>query len=106
MTLLDRDELLEALTELAVRLSAADVTGAIRVVGGAALSIEHFDRGATADVDALFSPADEIRVVAETMARERGWPLRWLNNDVKMYATDYPERARWTPIVRGASRWA
>jgi hypothetical protein len=82
-SLLESTEIRAALHELAQRLHGAAVTASIRVVGGAALAIEYFDRPATRDVDCMLSPADDIKAVAAKIGSERGWPADWLNDKVR-----------------------
>lgn len=48
----------------------------------------HFQcRESTADVDAIFQPASEVRGWSETVAEELGWPADWLNDGAKGYIT-------------------
>jgi hypothetical protein len=101
-SLLESTEIRAALRELAQRLHAAGVTASIRVVGGAALAIEYFDRPATRDVDCMLSPADDIKAVAAEIGSERGWPADWLNDKVITYQTHHNTEADWrTVIVEG-----
>jgi hypothetical protein len=82
---MSRDVVLELLHELAARLRARGVSAGIRLVGGAALAIAYYDRRATFDIDAEFSPAEPVlRVVAE-LAAERNLPPDWLNNNARAY---------------------
>ena len=98
-SLLESEEISAALRELARRLDAAGIAASIRVVGGAALAIEHFDRPATRDVDCLLSPADDIKAVAATLGRERGWPADWLNDKVVMFQSHHDTDADWKTIL-------
>jgi hypothetical protein len=66
----------------------AGIVASIRVVGGAALAIEYFERPATRDVDCLLSPADDIKAVAADLAHAHGWPEDWLNDKVVMCAPE------------------
>lgn len=99
MSLLERDDILDALRELARRLADAGVVARVRIVGGAALAIEYFDRAATNDVDAFISPAADVNAAAAEVAQGRGWPEDWLNNKVVMFMSRHDERATWKPIV-------
>ena len=97
--LLERDEILDVLTDLARRLAADGVEGRVRVLGGAAVAIEHRDRAATRDVDALYFPAPEIDAAAAVIAAERGWPDDWLSDAVGMYASDFDHLASWSTVI-------
>jgi hypothetical protein len=102
-SLLEADDIRDALRELARRLASAGVPAEIRVVGGAALAIEYFDRPATRDVDCLLSPADHIKAVAAEVARVRGWPPDWLNDKVVMFQSHHDSEGDWkTVLVEGA----
>jgi hypothetical protein len=96
---LNRDEILDALTDLVHRLSEAGIKGGIRIVGGAALSIEYFDRPATVDIDGLLYPAEEIRPFADEIARERGWPESWLNDKVRAFLSHRDTDADWKTVI-------
>ena len=50
---LNRADLLEALQELIHELRACNVSGEIRIVGGAALSLSYFERDVTQDIDLM-----------------------------------------------------
>lgn len=50
-TTLDRDDIIVGLRELIAELRAAGEVAGIRLVGGAALSLRHFERGTTQDFD-------------------------------------------------------
>lgn len=77
---LSRDDITELLRELAARLRARGVSGGIRLVGGAALAIAYYDRRATSDIDAAFSPAQPVLEVVAEIAAERNLPSDWLND--------------------------
>lgn len=92
----DRDAIVAALGELVDHLAAASATSHIRIVGGAAVALQYGRPATTSDVDALYraDPAVEEAVIA--IARRRGWPEDWLNDNVKM----------WTSHFDGPSDWA
>lgn len=65
MILLDRDDLIDGLRELVAELHAAGEPVGLRIVGGGALSLRHFERRTTVDIDAVqVSPGDQVAVVA------------------------------------------
>lgn len=82
MTLLTRDDLIGSLRELIIELRAEGEPVGLRVVGGAAIALRHFDRHTTADVDALHvrpGTDDAVTEAANRVADRRGWDHGWLN---------------------------
>jgi hypothetical protein len=78
---LDRDDLISGLRAVVRRAHVEKITGvSIRIVGGAALRLAHFDRATTADIDAQIEPMDSLVPIIEDIARERGWPADWLSS--------------------------
>jgi hypothetical protein len=82
---MQRDEIVELLTELGLRLHARGVTAEMYVVGGAALALAFDERRSTADIDAVFEPKSVVHETAGQLARERGLPDGWLNDAVKSF---------------------
>jgi hypothetical protein len=79
---LSRQDLVDGLRELIRRADTAGVTGvSIRIVGGAALRLAYFERPTTADIDAQIEPLDRLAPIIADVARDRGWPPNWLNNE-------------------------
>jgi hypothetical protein len=68
VALLGRRELLEAHAELDEELKKLNVRGEVFIVGGAAMAIAYDTRRATADVDAVFIPSNEVRTAASRVA--------------------------------------
>lgn len=82
MTLLDRDDLISALSELVAELHAEGEAVGLRIVGGAALALRHYRRRSTIDLDALHvRPGSDAAVAAaaDRIAARRGWDAGWLN---------------------------
>ena len=77
---LDRDVLIGLLDELARRLERRKVRAQIYLIGGAAMSLA-FDRSRTThDVDARIDAGHGVLTeVVQEIARERGLPGTWLN---------------------------
>lgn len=101
MILLDRDDLIDGLRELVAELHAAGEPVGLRIVGGGALALRHFERRTTVDIDAVkVSPGDEAFVVAaaERIAERRGWQLDWLNFKASQLAPWWGREIRWEPI--------
>jgi len=89
-----RDEIEEALRQLAEGLAARGVQGEVMLVGGAAMCLAYSARAMTRDVDAVFEPkaiiADEARRVAERM----GLAPDWLNDGAKGFLSAQPPAGR------------
>ena len=101
MILLDRDDLIDGLRELVAELHATGDPVGLRIVGGGALVLRHFDRRTTVDIDAVqVSPGDEAAVVAaaERVAERRGWQPDWLNFKAAQLAPWWGRAIRWEPI--------
>lgn len=84
-TFLNRADIVLGLRELVNELRSARSTEGIRLVGGAALALRYFDRGATQDLDALHVQhgTDEAVAAAASIVAERlGWEPDWLNFNV------------------------
>jgi hypothetical protein len=90
---LSRQDILDALGDLADRLAAQGIDGRIYVVGGAAMALAYQRDRVTRDVDAVFAPSGAVRAAATEVAIARRLPDDWLNDAVKGFVpgTD-PER--------------
>ena len=88
MALLNQHDIITALERLGQLAATDGVTLQLIVVGGAAMVLGYHARESTHDIDALFLPPPEARVVrmwATTIAHEFGWPEDWLNDAAKGY---------------------
>lgn len=82
---LTREDLIEALQELIHELRARNLTGEIRIVGGAALALSHFARDVTQDIDALNvrgSTNEDVAEAARAVAIRLDLNDNWLNFEV------------------------
>jgi len=81
------DVIRRALDALAVILDDQGVAAQIIVYGGASLALAYFehDRTATADVDSVYRPVDEVEVAARQVADQMGLADGWLNNRMRMF---------------------
>jgi hypothetical protein len=96
---LNRQDLIDGLRELIQRTHAAGVTGvSIRIVGAAALRLAHFERPTTADIDAQIEPLDRLAPMIAAIARDRGWPADWLNNEAVMFIPTWGRAVDWKPV--------
>jgi hypothetical protein len=97
---LDRQDLIDGLRDVVRAAHTTGVTGAsIRIVGGAALRLAHFDRDTTADIDAQIEPMKELTPIIERIARDRGWPNGWLNNKAVMFIPSWGQRVEWESVL-------
>ena len=87
-----------AFDDLAQRLESRAMSARIYVVGGAAMALAYDEKRLTRDVDAsIVAGYDEVMTAAHEIARERGWPTTWLNEQATMYMP--PENERIGAIV-------
>lgn len=103
MAVLGRDDIIAALRDLVEELVASGDRVGIRLVGGAAIALRHFERASTSDLDATGVTSRDDRAVAEAAARvaeRRGWPKDWLNFEVdQLGATPWIGRpAEWEKL--------
>ena len=92
MALLTRHDIVTALERLGQLALADGYTLHLVIVGGAAMVLGYDARQSTQDIDALFLPPPEARVVrawAAIIALENGWPNDWLNDAAKVYLTGF-----------------
>jgi hypothetical protein len=83
MSDLSRERILDALAELSRRLGERGIRGEVCLFGGAAMVLAFRARQSTRDIDAVFSPASEVREIAMQIGRERGYADGWFNDGVK-----------------------
>lgn len=81
--LLDREVILELLTQLGSRLHSRGVEAELYVVGGTAMALVYDRQVVTRDIDATFKPASVVQAEAEKLAMDHpGLPKDWLNSKV------------------------
>ena len=84
---MDRQQIIAALTELAIALDRRGVTGEMYIVGGAAIALAYDVRRSTRDIHAVFEPKMVIYEAAAELAERDGLPPGWLNDAVKGFLT-------------------
>ncbi len=100
---LDRQDLINGLSELVREAHTRGLTGvSIRIVGGAALRLAHFDRATTSDIDAQIEPLEPLVPLIQQIARNRGWPVDWLNNKAVMFIPAWGQRVEWEHVLDDA----
>jgi hypothetical protein len=100
-TLFTRDDLIDGLRDLVRELKVVGQPTGLRIIGGCALALRHFDRRLTVDVDALrVNPGDEATVAraAQKIAERRGWQDDWLNFEPANLAPEYGRSVHWESI--------
>ena len=83
--MLDRVAILAAFSALDDELGARGVRANLFVVGGAAMAVAYDARRTTADIDAIFAPATEVRAAALAVAEQLDLPEAWLNDGAKAF---------------------
>jgi hypothetical protein len=83
--MLERDDVIWAIAEIASRLEDSEIHVTLSLIGGAAMVLQHDpERGSTGDVDTWIEGSKEAREALERLVREiaveRGWPSDWLND--------------------------
>jgi hypothetical protein len=91
--LLTRERILAALGALSDELGKRGVTGEICLFGGTVMVLAFTARLSTKDVDAIFSPPELIRDLAQQIGEQQQLPANWLNDAVKGYVSDRHETA-------------
>ena len=76
---------------LNAELRRRETVGELFLVGGAVMGLAYAARSSTQDVDALFTPAREVRLAAAQVALQAGLPSDWLNDGVKRFLSDSGE---------------
>lgn len=90
---LSASDIRDAFDDLAGRLAKRNVSARIYVVGGAAMALLYDESRLTRDVDAaIVAGYDEIMRAAGEIARERGWPTTWINEQATAYMPPEHER--------------
>lgn len=87
MKKLSKNDILLYLNQVNEKLKSENKHGELLIVGGAAMTLSHGTRDATHDIDALFEPKEEIRIIVSEIAKENGLDRGWLNDDVKFFVT-------------------
>ncbi|WP_343924674.1 hypothetical protein [Rhodoglobus aureus] len=101
---LDRDDLIEGLRDVVRAVHEQKLSGvSIRIVGGAAPRLVHFDRDTTADIDACIQPMGQLQPIIAEIAAVRGWPSDWLNNSAAIFIPNLGQTVDWEPLFDDSS---
>lgn len=86
---LTRNDIIDGIREVIIRLRDAGTAATMQIVGGAAIALTvDGDRPATVDIDGPIMPLEDVEAVATEIATERGWPLNWINDKAKIFLPD------------------
>ncbi|MGV1033697.1 MAG: DUF6036 family nucleotidyltransferase [Microbacteriaceae bacterium] len=81
---LNRERVIELLTELDQRLEAKGITAELYIVGGAAMALAYDRERLTRDIDAVFAPKSEVLSEIDAMTkRHPDLDPGWMNDAVK-----------------------
>jgi hypothetical protein len=86
MATLSKQDLIDALTRLGELAAASAEQIELQLLGGSLMVLVFETRQSTRDVDVVIvAPRDtaKVRGLVEVVARERGWPIDWLNDAAK-----------------------
>ncbi|TFB94544.1 DUF6036 family nucleotidyltransferase [Cryobacterium sp. HLT2-28] len=96
---LDLNDLVSGLREVVQRAHTSGIHDvSIRIVGGAALRIAHFERATTADIDAQIQPLDQLEPIIGQIASERDWPADWLNDKATLFIPRWGRSVEWESL--------
>lgn len=98
-----REKVVEALTELGVRLDARGIHGDIYIVGGTAMLLGYDRLVVTSDIGAVFTPIEVINeIVAEMYIENRRLGKDWLNSKVLPLLPRVADSGAWEALnIRG-----
>ena len=81
--MLEREQILRALAQVAEYLRERAVEGELCLLGGTAMVLAFKARASTKDVDAVFEPTALVREAAAIVEQEQALPPGWLNDAAK-----------------------
>ena len=91
---LDAAKLQALFEELSARLEVRGQRAQMFVVGGAAMALEYDGGRVTRDVDAIFEPAAEFRIIAAEVGELHGFEPDWINDAAKGFMPGPDESPR------------
>ena len=83
--LLDREQILVGLNDLADELRLRGERAHLFLVGGAAMAVAYNTRRSTRDVGLLAAPGDTVLDAAKAVADRRGWSHDWLEDGARVF---------------------
>lgn len=98
---LDRDDLISGLRAVVERAHQRGLGPiSIRIIGGAAIRLAHFERATTVDIDARIDPNGSLSELIDEIAAERQWPNDWLNSAAQKagFIPTWGRQVEWMPL--------
>jgi hypothetical protein len=97
---MDKEQILDLLSQVNERLSKKNVKAEICLYGGAVMCLVYNARPSTKDVDAIFQPSKLVREAIEEVADGNGLPHDWMNDGVKGFIAEHPRQVfgEWTHL--------
>lgn len=92
-SVLERDQIVGALSRVAVHLRERGIEGEICLLGGTVMVLAFDARASTKDVDAVFEPIAAVREAAALVRDEQALPEGWLNDAAKGFLSPRHETA-------------
>lgn len=89
---MNKEAILQYLQELNQELAALGVVGEVCLYGGAVMCLVYDARPSTKDVDAVFRPAQQMRLAIARVADRHNLREDWLNDAVKGFVVQHPQR--------------
>lgn len=99
---LTRADLIKGLSELISEIKRTQISADIFIVGGAALSLVHFERGTTVDIDVRFSQFGDVEKIVESIAAKNGWQDDWINVKAGHFIPSLGKDTEWIVIYHDA----
>ena len=87
-----KQQITKYLKMLNAQLAEMGIKGEICLYGGAAMCLAFNARQATMDVDAVFEPAQKVRLAALQLAKTHGLKEDWLNDAVKGFVVRHKQK--------------
>src|SRR5262245_57724899 len=89
--MLEREQIIRAFSRLSELLKERNVEGEICLLGGTVMVLGFKARPSTKDVDAIFSPTQVIRELAQVIQEEQQLPENWINDGAKGFVSELHE---------------
>ena len=85
----NKKDMLKYLGEVNKKLEERGTFGEIMICGGAVMTLIYEARNSTQDIDAVFSPKDDMQEIIDEITRENNLDSQWLNDDVAMFTMEF-----------------